>query len=74
MSNPVPASAPVIADLAICGPFIVFDISHGHYIYQRLDVTDHGDIPPDIASLPVLGLRAFRDSGPVPVLFIETTT
>lgn len=51
-------SVSMIADLMIDSPFCVYDRNSGNYIYQYLDSSDSGDIPPDIAILPVLGLRS----------------
>ena len=51
-------SVPVIADLMIDSPFCVYDRNSGNYIYQYLDRSNSGDIPPDIGCLPVLGLRS----------------
>lgn len=60
-------SVPVIADLDISGPFCVFDVCSGHYIFTYLDQAEPGDLPPDIGALPVYGLRSV-DS----VLYIDT--
>ena len=60
-------SVPVIADLDISGPFRVFDICSGSYIFSYLDLSLPGDLPPDIGVLPVLGMRTC-DS----VLYIDT--
>ena len=60
-----------IADLTISGPFCVFDTSSGQYIYSYLDPAGPGDIPPDIACLPVLGMRAVGSSV-ASVLYIDT--
>ena len=60
-------SALVIADLDISGPFRVFDICSGSYVYSFLDRSVPGDIPPDIGALPVIGMRTC-DS----VLYIDT--
>lgn len=58
-----------INDLDIRSPYRVYDIDTGHFIFSWLDMTASGDIPPDVALLPVVGLRAM--SG---VLFIDTHT
>ena len=58
-----------INDLPICGKFCVYDIRTGHYIHQYLDPSAPGDIMPDVAVLPVLGLRMMDD-----VLYIDTRT
>lgn len=59
----------VIADLGIVGRFRVYDRNHGQYIFSYLDCSAPGDIPPDIAVLPVLGMRIFDG-----VLYIDTET
>lgn len=58
-----------INDLPVTVPFRVYDMSKGHYIYSMLDRTFYGDVPPDIAILPVVGLRAVGG-----VLYIDTRT
>lgn len=55
-----------IADLAINSPFRVFDIRTQNYIYSVLNPSDFGDIPFDIAVLPVFGLRSVDN-----VLYID---
>ena len=57
----------IINDLPIAGPYSVFDTHSGHYIFSWLDRSAPGDMPPDIAILPVL--RSYNDG---PVLIIET--
>ena len=57
-----------INDLPVTVPFRVYDMNKG-YIYSMLDRTFSGDIPPDIAILPVVGLRAVGG-----VLYIDTCT
>ena len=60
----------LVADLNITSRFCVFDINSGHYIHQYLDLSAPGDLPPDIASMPVVGLRSVcSESGPV--LYID---
>lgn len=49
----------MIADLTITTPFTVYDINTGHYVYTWNDIDGPGDIPPDIAILPVLGIRMY---------------
>lgn len=56
-----------VNDLDIRGPFRVMDASIGHAIFSWLDRSAPGDIPPDIAVLPVL-----RSYVVGPVLYIET--
>lgn len=58
-----------IADLPIDSRYRVYDIVLGQYIYSYLFPDEPGDIPPDVAILPVLGLRAVDN-----VLYIDTTT
>lgn len=58
-----------INDLPITSAYRVFDLDTGHFIFSWLDTKANGDIPPDIAILPVVGLRSM--SG---VLFIDTRT
>lgn len=60
-------SALMIADLHIVGPFRVFDIHSGNYVYSYLEQSAPGDIPPDIGILPVVGLRTCGA-----VLYIDT--
>lgn len=57
---------PTIADIEIASPYSVYAINLGHYIFTP-DPDAPGDIPPDIACLPVIGMRAV-DS----VLYIDT--
>lgn len=45
-----------VADLPIYSPFRIKDVNSGHYIYSIMNVELPGDIPPDIAVLPVLGV------------------
>ena len=56
-----------IADLTITSRYQVYDINLGHYIFSYLDPSASGDIPPDIAILPVKGLRTIGN-----VLIIDT--
>ena len=60
----------VVADLNIAGPFCVLDLNSGHYIYQHLDRSAPGDLPPDIACLPVVGFRSVG-SDTARVLYID---
>lgn len=64
-------SVPVIADLMIDSPFCVYNLNSGNYIYQYLDSSDSGDLPPDIGCLPVLGLRSVLTACSK-VLYIDT--
>lgn len=47
-----------ISDLNISAPFEVYAVYIGHYIFSIMDPSEPGDIPPDIACLPVSGLRS----------------
>lgn len=64
-------SVPVIADLMIDSPFCVYDRNSGNYIFQYLDTSDAGDLPPDIGCLPVLGLRSVLSTRSK-ILYIDT--
>ena len=57
----------IINDLTISGPYQVFAPSIGHSLFSWLDRSAPGDIPPDVACLPVL--RTYYSG---PVLIIET--
>lgn len=59
----------IINDLPITSPFRVYDIDTGHYIFSLLDTSQYGDVPPDVATLPVVGLRSVDG-----VLYIDTRT
>ena len=59
----------IINDLPLTIPFSVYDVSKGHYIFSIMTPDDGGDIPPDIAILPVVGLRAVDG-----VLYIDTVS
>ena len=48
----------IINDLPLTIPFSVYDVSKGHYIFSIMSPDDGGDVPPDIATLPVVGLRS----------------
>lgn len=56
-----------INDLQITGQHCVFDVNIEHYIFSWLDRSAPGDIPPEVACLPVL--RSYQEG---PVLIIET--
>lgn len=58
-----------INDLPITCPFRVYDITTGHFIFSLLDLREGGDVPPDVAILPVVGIRSIGD-----VLYIDTKT
>lgn len=58
----------IINDLPLTIPFSVYDINKGHYIFSIMTPDDGGDVPPDIAILPVLGLRSIDG-----VTIIDTT-
>jgi len=59
----------IINDIPITIPFSVYDMRTGHYIFSIMSPDDGGDVPPDIALLPVKGLRAVNN-----VLYIDTMT
>lgn len=59
----------IINDLPLTIPFRVYDVYKGQYIYSMLNRYDSGDIPPDVAMLPVVGLRAVGG-----VLYIDVRT
>jgi len=59
----------IINDLPITSPFRVYDMNSGHFIFSLLDLADGGDVPPDIAILPVVGLRSVDG-----VLYIDTVS
>ena len=45
----------IISDLNIALPFRIKDLRINHYIFSNLDLKS-GDLPPDIAVLPVVGV------------------
>ena len=59
----------IINDLPLTIPFSVYDMTTGHYIFSIMSPDDGGDVPPDIATLPVVGLRSVDN-----VLYIDTAT
>lgn len=59
----------IINDLPLTIPFRVYDMTTGHYIFSIMSPDDGGDVPPDIATLPVVGLRSVDN-----VLYIDTAT
>ena len=52
-----PAPDTIIADMHATAPLRVYDLNSGNYIFSILSPHEPGDIPPDIARLPVIGLR-----------------
>ena len=50
-----------VNDLPIASPFVLYDPYIGHTIFSMLDRSQPGDIPPDIAILPVIGIRSAGD-------------
>lgn len=59
----------IINDLPITCPFRVYDRTTGHFIFSLLDLSNGGDVPPDVAFLPVVSIRSIGD-----VLYIDTKT
>lgn len=59
----------MINDLPVTSLYRVYDLDTGHYIFSWLDRSAPGDIPPDVATLPVVGLRSVDG-----VLYIDTHT
>ena len=53
----------IVNDVPLTIPFRIKDISSGHYIFSILNRSDSGDIPPDIAFLPVIGVMIDQRSG-----------
>lgn len=62
-----------VSDLPITGPHCIYSVTIGQYIWQWLDRSAPGDLPPDVASLPVVGLRSVR-SDTCDVLYIDVVT
>ena len=60
-----------IGELCIDSPFRVFDLNSGNYIYSYLDASAPGDLPFDIACLPVIGMRTVLTCTSK-VLYIDT--
>ena len=52
-----------INDVPLTIPFRIKDINSGHYIYSILSRSDSGDLPPDVAVLPVVGVMIDQKSG-----------
>lgn len=59
----------IINDVPLAIPFRIKDINSGHYVYSILDKSAPGDLPFDIAFLPVVGVMIDRESG---MMEIET--
>lgn len=53
----------IVNDVPLRIPFRIKDLSSGHYIFSILSHSDPGDIPPDIAILPVVGVMIDQKSG-----------
>ncbi len=51
----------IVNDIEISGAFCVYATNLGNYIFQYLDTTKPGDIPPDIASLSVVSIHNFEN-------------
>lgn len=61
----------IINDIEIDGLYKVFAVNIGQFIFDRLDPAVPGDIPPDVACLPVISTRWIR-SDTRSVLHIDT--
>lgn len=46
----------IVSNIEISGAFCIYAASLGNYIFQYLDTTKPGDIPPDIACLSVVSV------------------
>lgn len=57
----------MINDIPMTIPFRIKDINSGNYIFSILNPSDGGDLPFDIAFLPVVAIYAANDE-----LIIET--
>lgn len=57
----------IINDLEITGPFRVYDVDREQFVFSWLDQAAPGDMPPDIAILPVLAVHWHDD-----VMIIDT--
>lgn len=53
----------IVNDVPLTIPFRIKDLNSGHYIFSILNRSDDGDIPPDIAFLPVVGVMIDQQSG-----------
>lgn len=58
-----------INDLDLAGPFRVYDVDREQFVFSRLDLSapGAGDLPPDVAFLPVLAVHWHDD-----VMIIDT--
>jgi len=59
----------VINDIPVTSSYTVYDRDTGHHVFTWFDTEKYGDIPPDIAFLPVDGIRT--EGG---ILCIDTHT
>lgn len=57
----------IINDVPLTIPFRIKDINSGHYIFSILSEKDGGDLPFDIAFLPVVGVMIDKASGMIEV-------
>lgn len=53
----------IINDVPLAIPFRIKDINSGHYIFSILSKEDYGDLPFDIAFLPVVGVMIDQKTG-----------
>ena len=53
----------IINDVPLTIPFRIKDINSGHYVFSILSTKDDGDLPFDIAVLPVVGVMIDKTSG-----------
>lgn len=53
----------IVNDVPLTIPFRIKDINSGHYIFSILSEKDDGDLPFDIAFLPVIGVMIDRKTG-----------
>ena len=59
----------IINDIPLTIPFRIKDINSGHYIFSILHPDDSGDIPFDVAFMPVVGVMIDQKTG---MMEIET--
>ena len=59
----------IINDVPLTIPFRIKDINSGHYIFSILTPDDGGDLPFDIAFLPVVGVMIDQKTG---IMEVET--